>query len=1151
MKRKARNTTYKCPVLQCAQSTCMFKKRTQLIEHMNNSELCSPFVKQCQGCGDQFEADYNLKYHLRSKTRCQNITDEAGRSATIDPKLFQQLKTSSADGMPGRSVYVSKICAPTKEHEPVVVQITVNTRMESAMDQSHRSSFIANRSNHYTNEFSGQSAFRSSSMPAQSFTTSGLRDSHIFQDDNDTDDWNESSSQYIDDSCQEENSCENSCQDLHQLMHNQGGNSTSRSNAGAPTNGDDANEENDESTYADYLPRIEEVNRLRNNLDLGPQEKCLIDLFLTLRVTGASMKTFDQMIKWYNKWTTESNKLTLSRHTFLKRMEVLVHGRSSQPKPNIESIVMTSNTRTSMTVNSFEEMIVQMVTDKALFHPDNILLNPDNPFEVADSTVYGDVNSGSWHKESTAKYCDETKKEILLPLTFFIDGMKLDNYGKLEVEGVFCTCLWYKRNVRRRNAAWFILGFLEDLRRMKTPDDFIKNKKVKDYHDMLEAIFSGIELIHKKGGMKIMLDFGNGKVHKVIAKPAIQFIIGDCKGHDLLCGRKGGHSIATPGLCRDCDIKTVDAGNPDVPCTFRTVASMLGKDKAYMDSISFNHLKRNCFDTLPFGASIHGIYGGTPVEILHSILLGLCVALSSSLDTKFTETFHTSLDCWTARIYQMYKHQSEKDVHRLSAFKDKLINPGSLTGKEKLSRIFAVYLILMQSEFVRDTVEHTPYRYYKMQNPEDKTEEKVAIDRHYLRNVLTCLEQTLCFHEWLKKEEFRKEEIDRQDIGIQSPAEVAIRSLQKLLTLHMPLKGNVGWNTTKFHQLWHYIEYIIRNGSPLNWDGSDGERIGKTFKDLALQTSRHGATMNHGIAQRSYEVNTILRAASIHIMKTKEIDLWALYPDKDLLPFDITANSKLWSEKEKRKQKRHQIRGTSFSIIRNNNNTLIDNDEMSGNDSETEKLVDEITVQWNTKKGATPGLSFSRNILVALYHRLFLQNANLGGRLSDDCDTIIGRCEYVDEDGNLYRAHPSYKQTGEWNDWAFFQWTGYENLIPAKILMMFELEDEFIVQEEDTEQNVVGMESHLVGGTWCIVRAADGTVNLDQQLDDEHFDSCIATRIRMEKELRIIPMTCINSPALVIENLPSLLINGRKEWDNTAMVVCPRSEWASHFVNTT
>lgn len=52
----------------------------------------------------------------------------------------------------------------------------------------------------------------------------------------------------------------------------------------------------------------------------------------------------------------------------------------------------------------------------------------------------------------------------------------------------------------------------------------------------------------------------------------------------------------------------------------------------------------------------------TPFEILHSILLGLCVALSSSLDMKFTETFHTSLDCWITRISQMYKHQREKDV---------------------------------------------------------------------------------------------------------------------------------------------------------------------------------------------------------------------------------------------------------------------------------------------------------------------------------------------------------------------------------------------------------------------------------------------------------------------------------------------------------
>ena len=44
----------------------------------------------------------------------------------------------------------------------------------------------------------------------------------------------------------------------------------------------------------------------------------------------------------------------------------------------------------------------------------------------------------------------------------------------------------------------------------------------------------------------------------VIAIPVIQFIIGDCKGNDLLCGRKGGHHLNMKGLCRDCNIAPKD-----------------------------------------------------------------------------------------------------------------------------------------------------------------------------------------------------------------------------------------------------------------------------------------------------------------------------------------------------------------------------------------------------------------------------------------------------------------------------------------------------------------------------------------------------------------------------------------------------------------
>ena len=63
-----------------------------------------------------------------------------------------------------------------------------------------------------------------------------------------------------------------------------------------------------------------------------------------------------------------------------------------------------------------------------------------------------------------------------------------------------------------------------------------------------------MKLIRDHGGIQLTLDFGKYGKHEVIAIPVIQFIIGDCKGNDTLCGRKGGHAINMKGLCRDCNI---------------------------------------------------------------------------------------------------------------------------------------------------------------------------------------------------------------------------------------------------------------------------------------------------------------------------------------------------------------------------------------------------------------------------------------------------------------------------------------------------------------------------------------------------------------------------------------------------------------------
>ena len=56
---------------------------------------------------------------------------------------------------------------------------------------------------------------------------------------------------------------------------------------------------------------------------------------------------------------------------------------------------------------------------------------------------------------------------------------------------------------------------------------------------MMAKIFEEMKHIRDSCGIKLTLDFGKYGTHKVIAIPVIQYIIGDCKGNDTLCGRKG------------------------------------------------------------------------------------------------------------------------------------------------------------------------------------------------------------------------------------------------------------------------------------------------------------------------------------------------------------------------------------------------------------------------------------------------------------------------------------------------------------------------------------------------------------------------------------------------------------------------------------
>ena len=287
-----------------------------------------------------------------------------------------------------------------------------------------------------------------------------------------------------------------------------------------------------------------------------------------MKTSNVPLVMFDRIIRWLKRHEGNIARYgtsgLLSRNNFLDNMNKKLYSKSvSIMKPKLQLTVLSSGRTSYVVTFSMKEMILRMVTNKSLFQPDNLLLDPTNPCgDVQDDGFYGDVNSGTWFTEAKMRECS-LPNHILMPFCHFIDGLSVDKYGKVSVEAVLSCCLWYNRKARNRSSSWFVQGFIEDQQLFRDKKNYVRNEKLQDYHDMMSKIFEEMKFIRDSGGIKLTLDFGKHGQHEVIALPVIQYIIGDCKGNDTLCGRKGGHALTMNGLCRDCN---VTPGNGDNTC---------------------------------------------------------------------------------------------------------------------------------------------------------------------------------------------------------------------------------------------------------------------------------------------------------------------------------------------------------------------------------------------------------------------------------------------------------------------------------------------------------------------------------------------------------------------------------------------------------
>ena len=789
-------------------------------------------------------------------------------------------------------------------------------------------------------------------------------------------------------------------------------------------------------------------------------------------------------------------------------------------------------------------MIHSLLSDPDLMKDENLLFTGDDPYpkfnengDLPNPSVLKDINSGIWFKKASETLCEDVI-DIVCPILLFIDGLTIDEYSNIQLEPVTFTLGIFKREIRNQDKAWRTLGYInnvnehdaynkvqeneEDLSDTDSDDTtdgnaqkFTSNyninscDKLTDYHTILDEILSELREIQDFGGLLWDIPF-RGRTHRVRLKFPIQFVIGDCKGHNLLCGRYGSNN--TNSLCRDCDVLLINGGDPSTICkriTQEQIETLIERnDNDSLKRLSFHNLKNNCFNKLCFSGDPYGIYGATLPELLHVLRITLTGHVISEFKARSTGDELDLLHLLSTTIGNYGSRQSDRSMYKIK-FSRYITNIARLSGDDKMGAIFLIFLSLFTTRGLQT--------YSK--------------NGSTLKLILPAAERLLIFHEWAMSDTHRVEDlfedpiinIDNVDqmgfnLDSKSPAYKAIKRLMVTYKNGVQRTEGNGFNFPKFHQLLHTVMNILRHGSMRNWDGARLEAIGKTTgKQPCRRTQRNTRTLLKQTGER-YAENIVFKRCHSMIKDHYGITEKRLNGSQSL--HNRTTNSCL--------------KGSSYKVFIKENNDPT-----------------KLTLEWSSDKIVVLNNGITANAAFYAYNYLRVGRADS----SIVGNTLNFRTEFIDSKGNIFRSHPSYRSEGPWHDWLMIRWENTRNnrrnvdIVPAKVFGFFELKDNDIVPNSTT-----------CAGIWMVVSSlCYDPVSLYETLSNQNaFDNQYLESFQLAKKWKIdydnegyhkfwiVNTDNIHDTAYVVPDI-NLNYQLSKEY---VIVVNKRKKWKNYFVKT-
>ena len=279
------------------------------------------------------------------------------------------------------------------------------------------------------------------------------------------------------------------------------------------------------------------------------------------------------------------------------------------------------------------------------------------------STDFGKVNTGLWWKEAECQLMHRLKEKglshlqrslhYLVPLIFFVDATHCTRNARLNAEPALMSMANITLERRKLPSAWSMIGLLPN--KVLSPEEQKQSKKGMGlrcdelllYHKCLEVILKELIEMQQKDLEDCQgIEMSVHGLGKVFLHFEVCYVIGDTSGQDVLCAHYKAYATSTERPICSCFVKSNDLDNSHCNCRcvsqekiHQTIATCIAniqdhhevvKNRAIAQKLS-QHLVIPCFFHMSFGGNPSGIFGSTPFELLHTLLLGIIKYVFKSL----------------------------------------------------------------------------------------------------------------------------------------------------------------------------------------------------------------------------------------------------------------------------------------------------------------------------------------------------------------------------------------------------------------------------------------------------------------------------------------------------------------------------------------